>query len=72
MMDSDKYLIWTCLICQIVRFFLYKADATEFSKVFVTNGKHDTGRCILSQIKKRFIKNFSVGMLQPVDSTTCY
>jgi len=57
-MASGKYEIWECLLSHLEGYLLYKKDGAEFFKAFVTNGKHDIGRCILGQNRKNFIKNF--------------
>ena len=59
---SGKYEIWGCLPSHLEERLSYKKDAAEFSKVFIVNGKHDIGRCILSQNKKHGIKNFARGV----------
>ena len=40
-----------CLLIHLEGCLLYKQDAAEFSKVFITSGEHDIGRCILCQHK---------------------
>ena len=39
---------------------LYEKDAGEYSEVFIANGKHGVGRCILCQTKKHYDKDLSV------------